>query len=225
MARLESFTSAKGTLRQGVRSDPAGSGKCGSVVVVQEWWGISPFIKSLCDRLAEAGFVALAPDLFHGKLPATKEEAAKAMGDLDKAGAIVEIDDAIAHLKTDPRGNGRVAVVGFCLGGALTLGASCNLPGIAAAVPFYGLPDVPMDAYARVKVPVQAHFAKHDDWAKASVAEQIQKAVRGGGGSMDLFVYDAGHAFMRTTDPETFEPKSAKTAWDRMVPFLKKHLD
>jgi carboxymethylenebutenolidase len=224
MARPESFRSTKGTKREGVRSDPAGPSKTGTVVVIQEWWGISPFIKSLCDRLADAGFVAFAPDLFHGLLPANKDEAAKAMSALDKAGAIEEVADAIAHLAGDPRSNGKVAVVGFCLGGALTFGASCNLTGMAAAVPFYGLPDLPMEAYVRVRIPVQAHFAKTDDWAKPSVAEEIQKRIRGAGGAMDLFVYDAGHAFMRTTDPETFEPKSAQTAWDRMIPFLAQHL-
>lgn len=224
MAQSVSFASARGGRRQAVRSDPAGSGKSGAVVVIQEWWGISPFIKSLCDRLADEGFVAQAPDLFHGALPKTKEEAGRAMGALDKAAAVAEIGDSVANLAGDARCNGKVAVVGFCLGGALTLASSANLSGIVAAVPFYGLPDLPMDAYARVKIPVQAHFAKVDDWAKASVAEQIQKTVRAAGGTMDLFVYEAGHAFMRTTDPETFEPKSATAAWERMVPFLKKHL-
>jgi carboxymethylenebutenolidase len=224
MAQFVTFAASAGDKRQAVRADPAGSGKSGAVVVVQEWWGISPFIKSLCDRLAEAGFVAMAPDLYHGKLPASKDEAAKEMGLLDKAGAIAEIKDAVSHLTADPRCNGKVAVVGFCLGGALTLAASCTVGGLAAAVPFYGLPDLPMDAFAGAKVPIQAHFAKTDDWAKASVAEEIQKKVRAAGGTMDLFVYDAGHAFMRTTDPETYEPKSAQVAWDRAVPFLKKHL-
>src|SRR5580704_8052583 len=135
MAQIVSFASTAGTKRQAVRSDPAGSGRSGAVVVIQEWWGLSPFIKSLCDRLAETGFVAMAPDLFHGALPATKEEAAKAMGALDKPGAIAEIKDSIAQLTTDSRTNGKVAVVGFCLGGALTLAASCNLTGLVAAVP------------------------------------------------------------------------------------------
>lgn len=224
MAQSVTFASARGDKRQAVRSDPAGSGKSGAVVVIQEWWGISPFIKSLCDRLAGEGFVAQAPDLFHGALPKTKEEAARAMGALDNAAAVVEIGDSIAHLAADARCNGKVAVVGFCLGGALTFASSANLSGIVAAVPFYGLPGLPMDAYAKVKIPVQAHFAKVDDWAKASIAEEIQKTVRGAGGQMDLFVYDAGHAFMRTTDPETFEPKSAAAAWERMASFLKRHL-
>ena len=224
MAQSVTFASAGGDKRQAVRSDPARSGKSGAVVVIQEWWGISPFIKSLCDRLAEEGFVAQAPDLFHGALPKTKDEAGRAMDALDKAAAVAEIGDSIENLAGDARCNGKVAVVGFCLGGALTFASSANLSGIVAAVPFYGLPDLPMEAYARVKIPVQAHFAKIDDWAKASVAEEIQKRVRGAGGTMDLFVYEAGHAFMRTTDPETYEPKSAAAAWERMVPFLKKHL-
>ncbi len=224
MAELVTFASKSGEKRQAVRSDPAGAGRGGAVVVIQEWWGISPFIKGLCDRLAGAGFVAMAPDLFHGALPANKDEAAKAMGALDKATAIAEIGDSVAHLAADARGNGKVALVGFCLGGALTFGSACNLPGITAAAPFYGLPDLPMEAYGRIKIPVQAHFAKTDDWAKASVAEEIQKKVRASGGTMDLFVYDAGHAFMRSTDPEAYEPASAKLAWERLVPFLQNSL-
>jgi carboxymethylenebutenolidase len=224
MAHLVTFASSKGDQRRAVRSDPAGSGKSGAVVVLQEWWGLSPFIKSLCDRLADAGFVAMAPDLFHGALPATKEEAAKAMAALDFPAAVAEINDSITHLAGDARGNGKVALVGFCLGGALTFASLCSLSGIAASVPFYGVPGLPMDAYARVKVPVQAHFAKTDDWAKPAIAEEIQKAVRAAGGTMDLFVYEAGHAFMRTTDPETYEPKSAELAWGRAIPFLKTYL-
>jgi carboxymethylenebutenolidase len=224
MAQSVTFASARGDKRQAVRSDPAGPGKGGAVVVIQEWWGISPFIKSLCDRLAAEGFVAQAPDLFHGELPKTKEEAGRAMGALDFPAAVAEIGDSIANLSADARCNGKVAMVGFCLGGALTFASSANLSGFVAAVPFYGLPGLPMEAYAKVKIPVQAHFAKIDDWAKPSVAEQIQKTIRDAGGQMDLFVYDAHHAFMRTTDPETFEPRSAAAAWERMLPFLKKHL-
>ncbi len=181
-------------------------------------------IKALCDRFAEAGFLALAPDLYHGKMARTKEEAGQMMGALDMKKAVAEIGAAAAKLKTDPGCNGRVAVVGFCMGGALTLAAACGLEGLAAAVPFYGLPQMPMEAYARVKTPLQAHFAKKDDWAKPSIAEEIQKSVRSGGGQMDLFVYDAGHAFMRSTDPEAYDAASARLAWERATEFLKKHL-
>ena len=208
----------------GSLAEPAAAGKVGGVVVVQEWHGVTDQMKSLGDRFAQAGFVALVPDLYHGKLAATDDEAAKLMGAMDKQRAVADIGDAAAFLRGHQHCNGKVAVVGFCLGGGLTLAAARYLDGLAAAVPFYGLPDLAMDEYAKVHVPIQAHFAKNDDWAKASVAEEIQKKVRAGGGHMDLFVYDAGHAFMRATDPQKHEPKSAKLAWDRTIEFLKKHL-
>jgi carboxymethylenebutenolidase len=209
---------------EGALATPPGTSKVGGVVVVQEWWGLNDHIESLCDRFAQAGFVALAPDLYHGKLARTKEEAGQMMGALDTKTAVAEIGQAAARLKTEPRCNGRVAVVGFCLGGALTFAAVCSLGDIAAAVPFYGVPGLPMAAYAKIKAPVQAHFAKRDDWAKASIAEEIQKQVREGGGQMELFVYDAGHAFMRSTDPEVYDAQSARLAWERAIEFLTKHL-
>jgi len=224
MATRLNFASTTGEKLEGALSKPAGSGKTGGVVVVQEWWGLNDHIKALCDRFAEAGFVALAPDLYHGKIARTQEEAGAMMGALDTKKAVAEIGAAAARLKADPGCNGRVAVVGFCMGGALTLAAACSVEDLAAAVPFYGLPQLALDAYAKVKTPVQAHFAKRDDWAKASVAEDIQKRVRSGGGHMDLFVYDAGHAFMRSTDPQVYDPASARLAWERAVEFLQKHL-
>jgi carboxymethylenebutenolidase len=218
------FASKSSGQLHGARAEPSGSGKVGGVVVVQEWWGISDHIKGVCDRFAEAGLLALAPDLYRGHRPATQDEAAKAMGALDKTRAVAEIGDAVACLKADPRCSGKVAVTGFCLGGALTLASACTIDGLSAAVPFYGIPDLPMDAYARIRAPIQAHFARRDDWAKAAVAEKIQKAVVAAGGSMDLFVYDAGHAFMRSTDAEVYDAPSAAIAWDRAVAFLEKHL-
>jgi len=218
------FPSKGGGQLTGALAQPSGTGKAGGVVVVQEWWGLNDQIKATCDRFAQAGFLALAPDLYHGTIAKTQGEASQLMGSLDGAKAVAEMGDAAARLQSDPRCNGRVAVVGFCMGGALTLRAACSLDGLAAAVPFYGVPQLPMDAYAKVKVPIQAHFAKKDDWAKASVAEEIQAKVRAGGGTMELFVYDAGHAFMRSTDPEVYSEESARLAWGRAVDFLNKHL-
>ncbi|MDP9002507.1 MAG: dienelactone hydrolase family protein [Myxococcota bacterium] len=209
----------------GALAEPSGSGKIGGVVVVQEWFGVNDHIKSLCDRFSQAGFLALAPDLFHGKLPTNEKEAGQTLGSLDKKNALSEVGAAVTFLKEYGRCNGKVAVVGFCMGGGLTFAAARYVDGLAAAAPFYGLPDVPIDEFATLKhVPIQAHFAKRDDWAKASVAEEIQKMVRSGGGEMDLYVYDAGHAFMRNTDPQKYDAPSAKVAWERTMEFLKKHL-
>jgi carboxymethylenebutenolidase len=204
--------------------EPANAGKAGSILVIHEWWGLSDHIKALCDRFAQAGYLALAPDLFHGKRPATQEQAGQAMMQLDKKKAVAEIGDAAAFVKGHARSNGKVAVVGFCMGGALTFAAARYVDGLAAALPFYGLPDVPVDEFAKVRVPIQAHFARKDDWAKASVAEDIQRKVRSGGGQMDLYVYESGHAFMRSTDPQVHDAANAKVAWDRAIDFLKKHL-
>jgi carboxymethylenebutenolidase len=219
-----SFASKAGGQIEGALAEPSGSGKAGGVVVIQEWFGLSGDITTMCERFAQAGFLAIAPDLYHGKRPQTDDEAAAAMGALDMKKAVAEIGDAVAFLGAHSRSNGKVAVVGFCLGGALAFAAARNFERLAAAVPFYGTPHVAPDEFAKVRVPIQAHFAKNDDWAKASVAEEIQKSVRGGGGTMDLHVYDGGHAFMRASNPAKYHEPSAKLAWPRVVDFLKQHI-
>ena len=208
----------------GARAEPAGKGRAGGVVVVQEFWGLSDFIKSVCDRLAQAGFVAVAPDLYRGAMAKSKAEAAQMMGALDFKRAIADIGASVALLKADSRCNGRVAVLGFCMGGALTFAAATALDGLTAVVPFYGLPQLSNEAVAKVKVPIQAHFATKDDWAKVSLAEGIKDAVRAAGGSMDLFVYDAVHAFARSTDPSVYDETNAEAAWGRAIEFLARHL-
>jgi carboxymethylenebutenolidase len=209
---------------EGALAEPAGSAKAGGLVVLQEWHGVNDIMKTQCDRFAGAGFLSMVPDLYHGKVAKDDAEAGALMGGLDWAKAVAEIGDSIAYLRSHPRCNGKVAVTGFCMGGALTFAATRWLEGIACAVPFYGLPSIPVEDFARVRTPIQAHFAKVDDWAKASVAEEIQKTVRAGGGQMDLFLYDAGHAFMRSSDPGKYAPDAAKLAWERATQFLREHL-
>jgi carboxymethylenebutenolidase len=208
----------------GEQAEPGGSGNVGGVVVVQEWHGITDQIKAKVERFAREGYLSIAPDLYHGKLAKNDEQAGKLMGELDFPRAVTEIGDAVAHLRAHPRCNGKVAVLGFCMGGALSFLAALNVEGIACAVPFYGLPPIPPEKFAHVKTPIQAHFAKRDDWAKASTAEQVKSAVNSGGGHMELFVYDAGHAFMRDGDPSKFDEAASKAAWPRAFEFLKKHL-
>jgi carboxymethylenebutenolidase len=226
MTKRIDYETKDGHVLQGEEAAPQGDGKAAGVVVVQEWHGCNDVIKSTVDRFAAEGFLAFAPDLYHGKIAKDDAEAAAMMNALDKPKAVHEIADAVAHMRALPRSNGKVAVVGFCLGGGLTLATLASVatvPGVDAAVPFYGLPGIPADRFAKVKTPILAHFAKNDDWAKASEAEAIQKAVKGGGGSMELHVYDAGHAFMRVGGA-SYSESNAKTAWERTIGFLKKHL-
>jgi carboxymethylenebutenolidase len=223
MSTMVKYTGKGGQL-EGAIAEPAGTGKVGAVVVLQEWHGVTDQMKGKVDRVAGAGYLGLCPDLYHGKIASDDTVAAELMGKLVWDDAIAEIGDALAHLRAHPRSNGKVGLLGFCMGGALTLAGSLRLEGIACAVPFYGLPHIPVEKYARLKVPVLGHYAKTDEWAKASVAEEIEKTVRSGGGHMAVFVYDAGHAFMRETDPTKYDATSAKLAWERTTEFLKKHL-
>jgi carboxymethylenebutenolidase len=223
MSTMVKFSSKAGQV-EGAITEPAGTSRVGGVVVIQEWHGLNDQMKGKVDRFAKEGFLALCPDLYHGKVASNDQDAAALMNQLDWGKAVPEIGAAAAYLRGHARSNGKVAVLGFCMGGALAFAAALNVDGLACAVPFYGLPQIPPDHLGKIRIPVQAHFAKHDEWAKASVAEEIQKKIRAAGGHMDLYVYDAGHAFMRETDPSKYDAPSAKLAWERTLDFLRKHL-
>ncbi len=224
MSKRVGFTAKSGAC-EGELAEPTGSGKVGGVVVIQEWHGINDEMKQKVDRFAQEGFLAIAPDLYHGKIAKNDDEAGKLMNALDFGKAVGEIGAAVQFLKEQPRCNGKVAVLGFCLGGALTFASAANLPGLACAVPFYGLPDVSKVDWSKVSAPILAHFAGHDDWASPDKARALQKDLSSKGKSMELHVYEgAGHAFMRATDPSKYHEASAKKAWERTLTFLRSHL-
>jgi carboxymethylenebutenolidase len=218
------FGAKDGSEVAGELAEPSGSAKAPSVVLIQEYWGINAHVKSLVDRLAKEGFLVVAPDLYHGKIAKDAAEAGKLMTELDTLVAVKEIAAAAAYLKEHPRGNGKVGVIGFCLGGALAFASACHVPGLAAVVPFYGVPPADKVDYGKVTAPILAHFAKNDAWASVDKAEAIKKQVEAAGATMQLEVYDAGHAFVNDTRPEAYDEKSAKLAWQRTVDFLKKKL-
>ena len=196
---------------------PSTGGKPPAVVVLQEWWGVNEQIQTIAQRYADAGFLALVPDLYHGKIAKDADEAGRMMKALDFGKAVQEIAGAVDLLRE--RGNGKVAITGYCMGGALAFASAVNIRGLAAVVPFYGLPGS-LD-WSQVDAPIQAHFASHDDWATVSGAEQIKAAVTA---PMELHVYDAQHAFMNDTRPEVYSPEAAKLAWKRAIEFLHAHL-
>ena len=194
----------------------AGGSKPPGIVVIQEWWGINEQIQSVAQRFAEAGFVALVPDLYHGKLAKDAEEAGALMKALDHGKAVQEIAGAVAFLRE--RSNGKVAVTGYCLGGALSLASAVHIRGLAAIVAYYGLPG-DLD-WSKVDAPIQAHFAKHDDWATVAGAQKVKAAVTV---PMELHIYDAQHAFANDRRPEVHNPEAAKQAWTHALTFLRSH--
>ncbi len=216
---------AGGATCGGDMAEPTGSGKVGAIVVVQEWHGINDEMRAKVDRFAREGFLALAPDLYHGKVATNDADAGALMSALDFGRAVGEIGAAVQWLSAQPRSNGKVAVLGFCLGGALTFAAAANLPGLACAVPFYGLPDLSKLDLNKVNAPIQAHFAEHDDWANPAKARLLEAELQAMGKSMELHVYPgAGHAFMRDTDKTKYHEASAKKAWPRTLAFLHEHV-
>jgi carboxymethylenebutenolidase len=200
----------------GVLATPGDAGQHPAVVVIQEWWGLNEQIQAVAQRYADAGFVAIVPDLYHGQLAKDADEAGRMMRALDFGKAVQEIAGAVEFARG--RSSGKVAVTGYCLGGALSFAAAVNIRGLAAVVPYYGLPG-DLD-WTKIDAPVQAHFAKHDDWATAAGAQKIKDAVKV---PMELHIYDAQHAFCNERRPDVYNPDAAKQAWDHTLAFLRKH--
>src|SRR5262249_35731234 len=140
------------------------------------------------------------------------------------ANAVKEIAGAVAFLKEHPRSTGKIGVMGFCMGGAMSFASACHIEGLSAVVPFYGIPPADKVDYAKVTAPIMAHVAKKDEWVTVAKIEAIKKQLDERGHPMEVHVYDADHAFVNNTRPEVYDAANAKLAWDRTVAFFKKHL-
>jgi carboxymethylenebutenolidase len=190
------------------------------VVLIQEWWGLNEQIKATAERLAREGFRVLVPDLYRGKLAADGEEANHLMSGLDFVDACdQDIAGCIAHLA-----GRRVGVMGFCMGGALTVAAAARLKGLSAAVCFYGVPPKHLADPAAIAIPFQGHFATQDDWCTPVVAAQLEADMTAAGRSPHIHHYAAQHAFFNASRPEVFDAGCADLAWQRTVAFLRQHL-
>jgi len=194
-----------------------------SIVVVQEWWGVQEQIKGICDRLASAGFSALAPDLYHGVVVPyhDREAAAREMASLDFIEATDQlVGGAAAHLA---KNGAKVGLTGFCLGGAVTIIGACRLQGLAAAVAFYGLPPEEVAPPAAIRVPFQAHFASRDDWCTPELVDRFEQGLRAAGKQAEIFRYEADHAFLNEKRP-VYDKAAADLAWGRMAAFFERYL-
>ena len=192
------------------------------VVVIQEWWGLNPQICSVADRLHEAGFNALVPDLYHGRVAQNTDEASHMMNGLDFIGATrLDIRGAVQHL----RGlGGKVAVMGFCMGGALTISSAVHVPEMAAGVCYYGIPPQDVADPADIRIPMQYHFASRDNWCNPPAVDALEAAMRSAGNPPEVFRYEADHAFFNQMRPEVYSPENAAQAWERTLAFLEKQL-
>jgi carboxymethylenebutenolidase len=194
------------------------------VVVIQEWWGINHHIKDVVDRFAAAGYTALAPDLYHGRVATEPDEAGKAMMAMNIGEAAKDMRGAIDHLR-DQTGK-RVGIVGFCMGGALSLFAACDNPdAVGACVDYYGgHPSVQYDL-AALRAPVLGFFAGKDDFVSPEVVRELDAQLTALGKAHEFTSYPGcDHAFFNDDRPEVYDAAAARETWQKMLDFYARHL-
>jgi len=224
MGEMVQFPFAGGTTGGYLAVPEQGSGP--GVIVIQEWWGLVDHIKDVCDRFAAEGFVALAPDMYHGKSTKSPDEAGKLMMALRIDEAERDLSAAVDYLETqDSTTSKRVGVVGFCMGGALALYAASKNSKIGACVIFYGIhPKVKPDLL-NLQAPVLGNYAEKDGSVPPKVVHDLERQLKDLGKQVDMKIYkDADHAFFNDTRPEVYDAEASADAWERTIAFMRQHL-
>lgn len=202
------------------------SGQGPGVIVLQEWWGLVPHIKAVADRFAEAGYVALAPDLYEGESTTSPDEAGRKMMTLNMEKTARSLATAIGYLlNLEAVNQPTVGVVGFCMGGQLALLAATVSDRIGATVDFYGIhPNIQPD-FGKLSAPVLGLFGALDELVPLTAVEGLVTAVESAGAAIETHLYpDAGHAFFNDTRPEAYNAEAARDAWNKTLNFFQTHL-
>ena len=228
MAQTVEFSS-NGHMASGyLVTPPSGAGP--GVLVIQEWWGLDSGIKEMTDRLGAAGFVALAPDLYHGELAAHDEmdKAAHLMQGLPPARAARDMSGAVDYLASHPAvTSDGIGVVGFCMGGMLAFIIAANRPDkVKAVVPFYGFPQGESEPdWSTLTASVSGHMAEHDSFFSPAAAHALEAKLRKMGKNVTLTVHPGtGHAFMAPHNAlGTFNAQAADRIWPVAVSISERH--
>lgn len=206
----------------GYLAEPTGTPKAG-LIVIQEWWGLNDDIKGIADRYAREGYLAFAPDLYHGTVAGEPDEAQKLAMALERNVASQEIDAAIAWLK-DERGVAKVGCTGFCMGGGLTLTAATRPTSRVDAVhAYYGA--IPSEGEVEaIRVPVMGSFGAEDTYIPADQVERMRQQLVKNGIATDIHAYaGAGHSFFNA-GPAHHEP-SSQDSWRRSLEWWSRYLN
>ncbi|MDA1330259.1 MAG: dienelactone hydrolase family protein [Chloroflexi bacterium] len=204
---------------------PEGEGPFPAVVAIQEWWGLNDHMKQIGQRLAAAGFVALVPDLYHGEMAEEPNEARKLAMALDRQRAIEEISAAGHFLAArDDVAPKKVGIIGWCMGGGLSLSTAAHNGIIGAAVCFYGRPLEAGDT-AKINAPVLGLFGELDGGIPVSLVQDFEKELEKNAIPHHIHVYaGAQHAFFNDTRPQAYNPDAAQDAWQRALDWFSTHL-
>jgi carboxymethylenebutenolidase len=228
MGQTISFKRPDGQSVHGYLAEPGRAGAPG-VVVIQEWWGLNAQIKGVADRMAAAGYRALVPDLYRGKVTVEAKEAEHLMNNLDFGDAAgQDVRGAVQYLKGQSR---KVGVTGFCLGGALTLLAAVNVPEADAAVVWYGFPPLEYVDASKIKAPLLAHYAIEDVPFPIATVDALEQKLRAANVRFEFHRYAAKHAFANETlvgdrklPIAEYNAPAAELAWKRTIEFFGRHL-
>lgn len=211
----------------GYLAKPATPGPWPTLLVIQEWWGLDDQTKSIADRFAAEGYLAFAPDLYHGEL-ATLGDGEKAMSLVQKygPGAPGELEKIFDALRTQPECSGKIGSVGFCFGGRMSLTLGIRRP-LDAICTFYGggMQTIFDQLRAKLKAPVLGLFGDADVSIPIGTVEEFRKLLSEINVEHEVIVYpNSGHAFFRDSDPSVYKPTASQDAWERVKKFFAKHL-
>ncbi|KRX06472.1 hypothetical protein PPERSA_05085 [Pseudocohnilembus persalinus] len=197
------------------------------LILIQEWWGVNESICNTADKFAKAGFQVLVPDLYRGKIAKDTEDAGHLLNELQWDQAIKDIGAAGKLMKTN-YGCEKVGILGFCMGGALTIASLSAHPDLFyAGSPYYGIPDLNKFPLKNIKVPVLAHFGEKDDmkgFSDQESAQKLQQQAKELKLDFHVKIYpNAGHAFMNSERPDVFKPEIYNIAFQNTVEFFNKN--
>jgi carboxymethylenebutenolidase len=216
---------SNGKTTQGYLSIPT-TGKGPGLVVLQEWWGLVPHIKEVTDRFADEGFVALAPDLYHGKATKSPDEAQKLMMALNIAETEKDLRGAIEYLqKHESVTSSKIGTVGFCMGGALSLYAATKNQQVGACVVFYGGHTWFESDLKNLNAPMLGIYAEKDKFVPVDQVYELDSKLKELGKEAEIHIYkNMDHAFFNDNRPEVYNKEAATDAWQRTLDFFRTHL-
>ena len=189
-----------------------------AVLVIQEWWGLNDHIKDIADRYAAEGFIAIAPDLYRGKVAGDSDEAGRMMQALEMTDGLDTIRNAVEAARTK-YGLSHFGITGFCMGGTFALRAACELEGFSAAAPFYG--DIPdEDVLKKLNTPTIFVSGTKDAWINTEKVAALEEAAEKYELPIHSVKYEADHAFFNNTRPEVYDETAARDAWALVTGFF-----
>ena len=205
---------------------PDTAGPLPALVVIHEWWGLNDWVKEQAQKFAEHGYVALAPDLYRGKVANDPNMAHELSRGLSQDQGVRDLKAAFDYLASRPDvRHDKIGSVGWCMGGGYSLQLAVNEPKLAACVVNYGSMPTDKDAIERIHAPVLGNFGAEDHGITPAAVQTFESAMKAAGKSIDVKEYDgAGHAFENPNNKAGYREAAAKEAWGRTLEFLNRTL-